>query len=220
MKRNGKLVVFACVIVLAAALAVGLILRARVRREKTVMGEGTVTYDVLVRTERKLTKRQIKQINAEETYPSSMASLVQIFHSVEELYEDAELAVEVIVQGTEVILLDDLPQTLSTVRVVTALKGQPSGDTVIVREEGGVVDGRQQHWGVPPMEEGQHLILFLVDSGLGNENEYCVLGAYQGKFIEREGYFFQQATEDVKLSDEAYSPQKIDEWTAMPARNG
>ena len=167
-----------------------------------------------------LTKGQIRKINAEETYPSSMASLVQIFDSVEELYKDAELAVEVIVQGTEVILLDDLPQTISTLQVADVIKGECGTDIITVREEGGTIDGKTVHWGVPPMEKGQHLILFLVDSGLGNENEYCVLGAYQGKFIEREGYFFQQATEDVKLSEKAYSPQKIDEWTAMLARNG
>ena len=60
---------------------------------------------------------------------------------------------------------------------------------------------------MPTIRSGQHLLLFLVNSDRGNAAEYCVVGAFQGKFIQREGYYFQQATESVKLTADEYAPQ-------------
>lgn len=42
---------------------------------------------------------------------------------------------------------------------------------------------------------------------------YYICGAFQGRFIEREGYVFQQATEDVKL--QKYAPLKLGDFEKM-----
>ncbi len=84
----------------------------------------------------------------------------------------------------------------------------PSQITII--EEG----SNSTYWGVPPIEAGNHYMLFLVDSGLPQyENSYCIAGAFQGKFIEREGYYFQQATEETKLPESEYFPATLEELT-------
>jgi len=46
------------------------------------------------------------------------------------------------------------------------------------------------------------------------------VGAFQGKFIVKEGYVFQQATEETKIK--SYSPQSIDTFreSIKAAANG
>ncbi len=155
-----------------------------------------------------MTDEKIDQINQEETYTSGMTSLAVIVDSMDELYEMAEAIADVQVLSTETVDVDGFPQTVSTVKVLNAYVGDmQEGDMIYIREEGGELNGSTYSVGVPTLQEEDHALLFLIDSGLGNEDEYCIVGAYQGKFIEREGYYFQQATEDVKLEASEYYPQ-------------
>ncbi|MCD8143926.1 MAG: hypothetical protein LUD79_01065 [Oscillospiraceae bacterium] len=155
-----------------------------------------------------MTDEKIDQINQEETYASGMTSLAVIVDSMDELYEMAEAIADVQVLSTETVDVDGFPQTVSTVKVLNAYVGDmQEGDMIYIREEGGELNGSTYSVGVPTLQEEDHALLFLIDSGLGNEDEYCIVGAYQGKFIEKEGYYFQQATEDVKLDASEYYPQ-------------
>lgn len=156
----------------------------------------------------------IERIDKEETYPDGTFSLTHEFDSVDEIYDYSQLVVECEVISTEVVMLDGFPQTWSEVSVIQTIKGTAPDASLTVVEEGGVSDEiGSAIVGVPPLEVGQHLVLFLIDSGLG-DGSYCVSGAFQGKFIEREGYYFQQATEGVKLSADAYTPQELPELIA------
>lgn len=58
--------------------------------------------------------------------------------------------------------------------------------------------------GLPPLDKSNEYILFLFQD---HGNTY-ICGAFQGRFIIREGYVFQQATEDVKLKN--YSPTTVE----------
>ncbi len=153
---------------------------------------------------------KIDSINREETYESGMAALALVVESMDELYDLAEAVVEVDITNTVYGELEDVyVYTSSTAQVTAAYKGELSaGDVITIFEGGGVMDGVEVYYGgVPTLKVGQHLLLFLVDSGRGNSLEYCIVGAYQGKFIQREGYYFQQATESVKLTADEYYPQ-------------
>ena len=156
----------------------------------------------------------IEAIDIEETYEDGPFSLDRTYSSIEELYTDSDLVIECRVESTEVVDVDGFPQTHSMVIIDDVLKGDNTEQTVIVMEEGGSSEKLGSALlSVPPLEAGQHLILFLVKSEMpGFENHYYVTGAFQGKFIEREGYFFQQATSDVKLSHEAYYPMNHDDF--------
>ena len=155
---------------------------------------GSLTYD------------EIKRINEEETYPNALFSLVSVYEDMEELSASASAIISCHVTSSTVVDLDGLPQTHSTVQVDQVLMGAVSSQITII-EEG----SSSAYWGVPPMEVGNHYVLFIVDSGLPQyQNSYCIAGAFQGKFIEREGYYFQQATESVKLSEDEYFPASFE----------
>jgi hypothetical protein len=84
--------------------------------------------------------------------------------------------------------------------------GLEKGAIIEIVEEGGNTNKGDAIVGVPVMKKGSKYILFLdILDGL-----YYPKGAFQGKFIEREGYVFQQATEGIKLDD--YSPEPINEF--------
>ena len=149
---------------------------------------------------------EVEKINAEETYPDGMYALSVIFSSLEELYESADVIVAGEVAESGIGMPDSLPQSRSTVRVETVLKGEVTGKTVLVREE--------TVGSVPVLEKGQQVLLFLVETGLPDaEGEYYIAGAFQGKFICREGRYFQQATESTKLPLEEYYPSTLEEIT-------
>lgn len=155
-----------------------------------------------------LSPREIEKINNEETYANSMAALSVVVSSMDALYDLAEAVAVVTVEDTAAEMVYSFPQTVSTVQVNRVYLGNISeGDTIYIREEGGSIDGQTYSIGVPVLAAGDTALLFLIDSGLGNEGEYCIVGAYQGKFIQREGYYFQQATAEVKLDSAQYYPQ-------------
>lgn len=143
----------------------------------------------------------ISAIDAEETYPSIPASLAVTYNSVDEIVSDADIVVKVSVGEQNVELLDGYPQSHTMVEVLKVLKGDVlEGDVLEVVEEGGQ-DG-EVLGGIPQLSDINDYYLMLTEY-----NEYYyVCGAFQGRFVEREGYVFQQAVKDVKLSSDSYSP--------------
>ena len=159
-----------------------------------------------------LSASDIDRIDREETYADGPFSLAEEFSSIDALYDAADLIVVGTVEASESAPLDGFPQTRSTVSVDRCLKGT-SEDSLLIIEEGGLSDdGALVYLGVPPMEQGGTYLLFLVDSGLGAAGEsWCIAGAFQGKFVCREGYYFQQATEETKLSRAEYTPVELED---------
>ena len=150
-------------------------------------------------------KPDIAAIAAEETYPESPVALETIFTQLDDMIAYADSIAEVEVTDSDVILLDGFPQTHSAASVLTVLKGDmKSGDVIKVVEEGGTTEQGEAIAGVPVMKPGTKYILFLVHS----DQQYYIAGAFQGKFIERSGYVFQQATSDARLTD--YEPLSVE----------
>ena len=143
---------------------------------------------------------EIERINTEETYPSIPATLAVTYHDVESITNDADIIVKGTVTGQEVVPLDGFPQTHTTMDVTSVLKGDVQvGDSIEVIEEGGF-DGHLV-CGIPQLSTDYDYYLMLLEY----EGAYYVCGAFQGRFVERNGYVFQQATEDVKLT-KTYAP--------------
>jgi len=147
----------------------------------------------------------LEKLDQEETYPDGPGALEVIYRGMAELEEDADCIAEIEVQSSKAILLDEFPRTHSQAKVITVLKGDLKVDDIIeVIEEGGKTDKGDAIVGVPVMKTKTPYILCLHQ----DDDVYFVVGAFQGKFIEKEGYVFQQGTEETKIN--AYSPQKID----------
>ncbi len=147
----------------------------------------------------------INKINAEETYPEAPGSLEVIYKSMGELVADADMIVRISVNTQKTEVLDGYRQVHTAVTINDIYKGNLKiGDSVNVVEEAGQ-EGKVLG-GIPVLNADYEYILFLTEYN-GN---YYPCGAYQGRFILREGYLFQQATEDVKLS--SYTPMPIDNF--------
>ncbi len=146
--------------------------------------------------------------------PQIPIALAVVYKSVEELANDAEYIAEIEVQSADVLLRLP-PLSLSNVKIITPLKGDLKADDVItVAEEGAMAtEGRDAVIvGAPVLNMGNRYVLFLNKY----EDNYIVLGVYQGKFIEREGYVFQQSTDDIKT--DAFAPVTIEEFMANVRR--
>lgn len=142
----------------------------------------------------------VLQIDKEETYESSPASLAIVYGSIEEIESDADLIVKCSLNEQKIVSLDGFPQTHSYVIVEDVYKGDISvGSLIEIIEEGGY-NGKVLA-GIPLISNTNNYFLMLKEY----KNAYYICGAFQGRFIEREGYVFQQATADVKLAD-TYSP--------------
>lgn len=152
---------------------------------------------------------QIEEIDNEETYPSIPATLAVTYDDVESIINDADVVIKGVVAGQEVVSLGGYPQTHTMMDVSSVLKGDIQvGDSIEVIEEGGY-DGRLV-CGIPQLSTDYNYYLMLLEY----EGAYYVCGAFQGRFVERNGYVFQQATEDVKLT-RAYAPLSADEFETM-----
>lgn len=151
-----------------------------------------------------LSEAELKKMAEEEIYPDFPGSLAEIYDSMEQLEQDAIAVVHAEVVGQEVILLDGLPQTHSRAKIKAVLKGDVSaGDEITVVEEG---DGEEFYIAVPPMKSSCEYVLFLTDYN-GN---YYPCGAFQGKFVIKEGYVFQQGAGDTYIK--AYTPVTAKEF--------
>lgn len=152
---------------------------------------------------------RIYVIDAEETYPAIPATLAVVYNSVKEIAFDADVIVKVSVKEQSVELLDGYPQTHTTVEVLRVLKGDADeGNLLEVVEEGGY-DGKVL-CGIPQLSSEYHYYLMLTEY----KGFYYICGAFQGRFVEREGYIFQQAAEDVKLFH-SYSPMTGDDFESL-----
>lgn len=144
-------------------------------------------------------EQMISNINAEETYPEVPGSLAKIYNDLLEIVNDADVIAYISVDSQSIKKLDGYPQSHTFVTIKEIYKGDLSdGNTIEIIEESGqegTVLG-----GIPSLNSRYEYILFLTE----HNGSYYPLGAYQGRFILREGYLFQQATRDVKL--ESYSP--------------
>lgn len=156
---------------------------------------------------------RIAAIDLEETYASSPATLAVVYNNINEMLADADIVVKGNVIGQEVISLDGFPQTHTMINVTSVLKGTISkGENIEIIEEGGY-EGKVLS-GIPQLSKDNDYYLMLIEY----KDCYYICGAFQGRFIEREGYVFQQATSDVKLSKN-YTPIPAESFEAMIAEN-
>ena len=151
-----------------------------------------------------LSAKEIAAIDAEETYSDALICLA-VYSSLDELYAAADVVVEGVVRESTAGQRG-YTQTTSQLEITRVLAGDcAAGDVLAVTEEGGTTTmGRFTYLGVPPMEPDGQYLLFLTKQD--EQGRRFVVGAFQGKFVLREGYYFQQATQEVKLSREAYTP--------------
>ena len=149
----------------------------------------------------------IAKIDREETYPEAPGQLNTEYEDVQTIAADAAVIVEISVDDQKVVMLDGYPQTHTIVNVHQVYQGDIDiGDFMEVVEEGGY-DGKVMG-GLPLLSKENKYVLFLNEY----KGYYYICGAFQGRFIEREGYLFQQATADVKL--DTYSPLSITDFSA------
>ena len=152
----------------------------------------------------KLGESELKKLAEEEIYPDYPGSLAVIYDSMEQLEQDASLAVHVEIQGQEAVPLDGLPRTHSRAKIKAVLKGDPAvGEEITVVEEG---DGEEFYMAVPPMNASREYILYLTEY----EGKYYPCGAFQGKFVIKEGYVFQQGAGDTYIKE--YTPVAVEEF--------
>ena len=147
----------------------------------------------------------IEKIDKEETYTEAPGQLETVYSDMNAIATDADLIVQISVVDQTVEILDGFPQTHTDVKVTAVYKGMANvGDELEVVEEGGQ-DGKVMG-GLPQLNNANDYILFLTEYN----GSYYVCGAFQGRFIEREGYVFQQATEDTKLR--GYTPISVEDF--------
>lgn len=156
-----------------------------------------------------LSEAEINQFDMEETYPEALGSLAVSYGSLDDIVDDADVIVYGTPKSSNIVKLDGFPQTHTYFAVSDVIKGELNvGDEIEVIEEGGyegTVAG-----GIPKLTDSNSYILFL----LKYKGSYYICGAFQGRFIEKSGYVFQQATEDVKLSRSMYAPIRTEDFIA------
>ncbi len=150
----------------------------------------------------------ISKIDKEETYMEAPGQLEVTYKDISEIIDDAEYIVMASVIEQSIEMLDGYPQTHTRVQIRDVYKGNLEPDMKIeIVEEGG--QENKVMGGIPQMNKENDYMLFLSEY---NE-KYYICGAFQGRFIIREGFVFQQATEDVKLV--AYKPVEIDSFVKI-----
>ena len=148
----------------------------------------------------------ISRIDLEETYPEAPGQLETKYENISEIILDAQLITKVTVTNQTIEMLGGYPQTHSMVEVKEVYMGDvEAGDILEIVEEGGY-EGSVLG-GIPQLNSENSYVLFLK----AYNEKYYICGAFQGRFIEREGYLFQQATSDVKLK--TYYPLKVSDFS-------
>lgn len=150
----------------------------------------------------------INKINEEETYPDTPGELQTVYKSIKDIAFDSDDIVKVSILGNTIEMLDGYPQVHTTVEIQSVIKGNlKTGDKIEIIESAGGPE--EVLGGIPYLKDELSYVLFLTQY---NQN-YYIVGAFQGRFIEREGYLFQQASTGVKLRD--YAPLKTDDFLKM-----
>lgn len=143
--------------------------------------------------------------------------LSEIFYSVSELKEAAELIVVANVIHQETIVYAKVPFTISRVKILSTIKGSlKEGEEIKVIETGGKYNYTDDNSkkkkgeevevtfeGVRVMQPGENLILFMrMFSGPQMDDGYVPLGVFQGKFkINKDNIVEKQAPEDYAFTD-------------------
>ena len=109
-------------------------------------------------------------------------SRAKLYQSAEQMADDSDLIVVGSVDDTRTVQdLDDTTDfTLADVKVLTTIKGDAGGDTVVVRQTG----SPEQSGSDLLMSSGDTVMLFLVRSGLDGElaDQYYIAGATAGLY--------------------------------------
>lgn len=152
---------------------------------------------------------RISEINMEETYPEIPVDLEIVYENLEEIVDDATAIVQVMVRDVDLSLLPETSTLKDTmVNIVEVYKGElVAGNDIYIYEVD--QDNDTVLGGIPYMNNKERYFLFL-DSYKG---KCYVCGAFQGRFIIRENYVFQQATEDYKL--DSYTPVTVQEFEEL-----
>lgn len=112
------------------------------------------------------------------TVTNSNMSRVMIYDSLAALASDSELIITGVVGGSHVAhdIDDTLPFAIHDIDVKQTLKGS-SSSTVVVRQTGGS--------GPDILKDGQHVLLFLVQSGLDGDlaEQYYPVGVNAGIYL-------------------------------------
>jgi len=104
-----------------------------------------------------------------------------VMPSDEQLIVKSPLIVEGSVIHSASVARENAIWTETTVAVAKVIKGS-AGDTITIREIGGVLDGRiTKVFGTPEYRDGEHVLLFLTPTPRG---DYQTVDLYVGKFAE------------------------------------
>lgn len=154
-------------------------------------------------------KEKSGELAKQETYPALMGSLQTVYDSFDEMKKDAACIALVEINDRRIETTETLPMTYTSVSVKEVYKGELKPDDVIeVIEEGGFTD-EILLGDYPQLKKGSQYVLFMLHT----EGNYYICGAFQGRFILRDGFVVQQRTEDVGLKD--YSPVTLEEFKKL-----
>ena len=137
-------------------------------------------------------------------------SRAKLYQSAEQMADDSDLIVVGSVGDTRTVQdLDDTTDfTLADVKVLTTIKGDAGGDTVVVRQTG----SPEQSGSDLLMSSGDTVMLFLVHSGLDGElaDQYYITGATAGLYsIDAVDSMSSLARGDDSPADDAHF-QRVD----------
>lgn len=139
------------------------------------------------------------------------------YSTVGEMLDDAELIIEGNVLSQKTIVHGDMPFTISQVKVKSTLLGEATDEIISVIETGGIFKPEGKPGddlpkaefklnGVDTLKPDEHIVLFLTYfEGPQVDNAFIPIGAYQGKFVVKEGKKSTQATD----TENKLSPQEM-----------
>lgn len=180
----------------------------------------------------------VKGNNEEYNIVKGSLSLEKVYKNVSELKEDSDIIIEGVVEGTKSRVYLDSPRTISEVKVLDIYVNDNNllskYQTIKIAEIGGILDkeymlknykdkfhnvdqGKVKSAkaiidGIPPMEQGQKVIIF-ARQGKGKmieENYYAIVGVYQGKFLINDDNIIHTVPKDIEKQFEDKIKKKSD----------
>lgn len=150
-----------------------------------------------------LTPSQVEALSKGEIYPDVSAELEVIYDSLSSLEKDSTHIVRVKIEGHEVVDPNRYPETYSKATTLESIKGEMTrGQGITTVEAGGY--GKHTLGEIPVMSTSDEYVLFLIEY----KGYYYVTGAFQGRFILKDGYAVQQGSESAHLKDYVPQPQE------------
>ena len=153
------------------------------------------------------------ELSSEENYSGIAGELAVYYEKMSDMTADADCIALVEVLGRRIDMGETGwtvdPMTYTRIRLKTVYKGEENvGDTFEVIEMGGF-DEKHLLGDFPQLSEDSEYVLFMLHS----EGNHYICGAFQGRFIIREGYAVQQTMDNVRLLD--YTPVKLEEFVKL-----